>query len=163
MESALTEAVIGSAFEVANVPGAGFLEKVQERALLRELALRGISARSLDWTAGAVQDGKAQLAADEHRGTPISKDGTYLCLSVAQDALMGSSSAASGLRTKTSGFQPHHVRGLLFLRKSPKNPHSRGTDRRIVMDLGSESAVGADSPCAGLTPGGGGRRELETG
>ena len=41
----LTEAVIGSAFEVANVLGAGFLEKVYERALLRELALRGVNAK----------------------------------------------------------------------------------------------------------------------
>ncbi len=43
--SDLSEAVIGSAFEVANVLGAGFLEKVYERALLRELVLRGVSAR----------------------------------------------------------------------------------------------------------------------
>ena len=35
-KSDLTEAVIGSAFELANVLGAGFLEKVYERALLRE-------------------------------------------------------------------------------------------------------------------------------
>ena len=45
-ESDVTEAVIGSAFEVANVLGAGFLEKVYERALMRELALRGVSART---------------------------------------------------------------------------------------------------------------------
>ena len=44
-ESKLTEAVIGSAFEVANVLGSGFLEKVYERALRRELALRGVSAK----------------------------------------------------------------------------------------------------------------------
>ena len=43
-ESDLTEAVIGAAFEVANVIGAGFLEKVYERALIYELALRGVSA-----------------------------------------------------------------------------------------------------------------------
>jgi GxxExxY protein len=42
----MTEVVIGSAFEVANVLGAGFLEKVYERAMLRELALRGISAKA---------------------------------------------------------------------------------------------------------------------
>src|SRR5579862_8331829 len=41
----LTEAVIGSAFEAANVWDAGFLEKVYERALLRELALRGVHAK----------------------------------------------------------------------------------------------------------------------
>ena len=44
--SDLTEVVIGSAFEVANVLGAGFLEKVYERALIRELTLRGVSAKA---------------------------------------------------------------------------------------------------------------------
>jgi GxxExxY protein len=45
-ESELTEAVIGSAFEVANVLGAGFLEKVYERVLIRELALGGVNAKA---------------------------------------------------------------------------------------------------------------------
>jgi GxxExxY protein len=45
-ESELAETVIGSAFEIANVLGAGFLEKVYERALIRELALRGVSAKA---------------------------------------------------------------------------------------------------------------------
>ena len=45
-ESDLTEVVIGAAFEVANVIGAGFLEKVYERALIYELALRGVSAQA---------------------------------------------------------------------------------------------------------------------
>jgi GxxExxY protein len=40
----LTEQVISAVFEVSNTLGAGFLEKVYERALLRELALRGIRA-----------------------------------------------------------------------------------------------------------------------
>lgn len=40
----LTECVLGAAFEVSNTLGAGFLEKVYERALLRELGLRGIRA-----------------------------------------------------------------------------------------------------------------------
>ncbi len=38
----LTEKVIGAAFEVSNTLGAGFLEKVYERALARELVLRGM-------------------------------------------------------------------------------------------------------------------------
>jgi GxxExxY protein len=40
-----TEAVIGSAFEVSRVLGAGFLEKVYERAMAHELALRGLQVR----------------------------------------------------------------------------------------------------------------------
>ncbi|SPE43512.1 hypothetical protein SBA3_950003 [Candidatus Sulfopaludibacter sp. SbA3] len=39
-------AVIGSAFEVANVLGAGFLEKIFERAMILELRLRGLAAKS---------------------------------------------------------------------------------------------------------------------
>jgi len=42
---ALVERVVGAIYEVANVLGAGFLEKVYERALLRELVLRGLRAR----------------------------------------------------------------------------------------------------------------------
>jgi GxxExxY protein len=42
----LTEAVIGAAFEVANVLRSGFLERVYERALIRELALRGVNAKA---------------------------------------------------------------------------------------------------------------------
>jgi GxxExxY protein len=38
----LAEMVIGAAYEVSNQLGVGFLEKVYERALLRELQLRAI-------------------------------------------------------------------------------------------------------------------------
>jgi GxxExxY protein len=40
----LTERVLGTVFEVSNTLGAGFLEKVYQRALLHELHLRGIRA-----------------------------------------------------------------------------------------------------------------------
>ena len=40
----LTERVLAAVFEVSNILGAGFLEKVYERALFRELGLRGIPA-----------------------------------------------------------------------------------------------------------------------
>ena len=40
----LTERVLGAVFEVSNILGAGFLEKVYERALLTELRLRGMGA-----------------------------------------------------------------------------------------------------------------------
>jgi len=42
----VAEKVIGAAYEVGNVLGAGFLEKVYERALTRELAMRGLRARA---------------------------------------------------------------------------------------------------------------------
>ena len=42
----LVEKVIGGAYEVNNVLGAGFLEKIYERTLIEELTLRGIRARS---------------------------------------------------------------------------------------------------------------------
>jgi GxxExxY protein len=42
----LIETIIGSAYEVANVLGCGFLEKVYERTLVRELASRGVIVRS---------------------------------------------------------------------------------------------------------------------
>jgi GxxExxY protein len=41
---ALTEKVLGAVFEVSNTLGAGFLEKVYERALLIELAAQGLRA-----------------------------------------------------------------------------------------------------------------------
>src|SRR4051794_39064370 len=42
----LTERVLGAVFEVSNTLGGGFLEKVYERALVRELSLRKIEAVS---------------------------------------------------------------------------------------------------------------------
>ena len=42
----LTELVIGAILEVSNTLGAGFLEKVYQRALLQELRLRGIRAQA---------------------------------------------------------------------------------------------------------------------
>ena len=38
------ETVIGAAYEVSKVLGAGFLEKVYERALMQELSVRGVRA-----------------------------------------------------------------------------------------------------------------------
>jgi GxxExxY protein len=43
-DDSLTERVLGAVFEVSNTLGAGFLEKVYERALLRKLGLCGIRA-----------------------------------------------------------------------------------------------------------------------
>jgi GxxExxY protein len=43
---ALCEQVIGAVYEVANTLGPGFLEKVYEHALIRELSLRGVEAEA---------------------------------------------------------------------------------------------------------------------
>jgi GxxExxY protein len=43
---ALAEKVVGAAYEVSNVLGAGFLEKIYERALMEELTMRGVRARA---------------------------------------------------------------------------------------------------------------------
>ena len=43
LETNLTEAVLGSPFEVSKALGAGFLEKVYERAMLRELTRLNVS------------------------------------------------------------------------------------------------------------------------
>ena len=42
----LTERILEATFELSNVLGCGFLEKVYERALLKELALQGIRANT---------------------------------------------------------------------------------------------------------------------
>ena len=42
----LVEKVVGAVYEVANLLGAGFLEKVYERALIQELTLRGLKAQA---------------------------------------------------------------------------------------------------------------------
>jgi len=43
---ALVEKVVGAAYEVSNVLGAGFLEKIYERALVEELNLRSVRVRA---------------------------------------------------------------------------------------------------------------------
>src|SRR5690348_9492766 len=43
---ALVETVVGAAYEVSNVLGAGFLEKIYERALVEELSLRGLRVKA---------------------------------------------------------------------------------------------------------------------
>jgi GxxExxY protein len=38
--------VVGAAYEVSNILGAGFLEKIYERALLEEFHIRGVRVRA---------------------------------------------------------------------------------------------------------------------
>jgi GxxExxY protein len=70
---ALLETVIGAAYEVSNVLGAGFVEKVYERALLQELILRGVPA--------ATQTPFSVV----YKGKPV---GIYMADLVVQDRLL---------------------------------------------------------------------------
>lgn len=45
-DAELTRSIIGAAFEVHNILGAGFLEKVYRNALVKELRLRGIQVQA---------------------------------------------------------------------------------------------------------------------
>jgi GxxExxY protein len=73
MTTDLSERVIGAILEVANTLGAGFLEKVYERALVRELKLRGIRA-------------EAQVAVEvNYKGENV---GSYFVDVVVEDELM---------------------------------------------------------------------------
>ena len=69
----LIETVVGSAYEVSNALGCGFLEKLYERALLHELVARGLSVRS-----GAVFP-------VSYKGVPIGK---YIADLVVEDRLI---------------------------------------------------------------------------
>ena len=42
----IVEHVIGAAYDVSNALGAGFLEKVYERAMIRDVELRGLNVQS---------------------------------------------------------------------------------------------------------------------
>jgi GxxExxY protein len=60
--NALAEAVVGAAYEVSSVLGPGFLEKLYERALLKELTLRGIPAKP-QVSYGVIYDGVTAVVA----------------------------------------------------------------------------------------------------
>jgi len=67
----LAETVIGAAFEVSNVLGAGFLEKVYENALLHELQLRGLKAEAqkpigVTYKGKSVGDYVPDVLVDDH-------------------------------------------------------------------------------------------------
>jgi len=69
----LVEKVVGAAYEVSNVLGSGFLEKIYERALLEELSIRRIPVKA-----------QAPFAVS-YKGKHI---GTYAADLVVQDRLL---------------------------------------------------------------------------
>ena len=58
----VVKGVIGAAYEVSNVLGAGFLEKVYQRALIRELVLRGLTAKSQVFVSRSITKGSAWIS-----------------------------------------------------------------------------------------------------
>jgi len=93
----LTEKVIGAAIEVSNNLGAGFLEKVYERALLVELRGRGVAVTS-----------QPKLAVS-YKGTVIA---TYVADLLVEDALLVELKCVESLRNE------HTSQCLNYLRAS---------------------------------------------
>ena len=87
----LTEKIIGAAFEVHRVMGTGFLKKVYETALARELSSRGVTARP-----------QAEIAVG-YKGQPV---GTYFADLVVDDVVICEVKA-------TSSLAPEHEAQLL--------------------------------------------------
>lgn len=68
---ALVQTVVGAAYEVSNILGAGFLEKLYERALIEELRLRGIPVAAqatfpVDYKGKHIGTYAADLVVDGH-------------------------------------------------------------------------------------------------
>jgi GxxExxY protein len=68
--NAVFEEAVGAAYEVSNTLGAGFLEKVYERALAKELSLRGIAVRpqvpyKISYKGHVIAEYIADLVADD--------------------------------------------------------------------------------------------------
>ena len=93
----ISQRVIGGAFTVLNVLGAGFLEKVYENALARELR-------------------KAGLAVEQQRGLTITYDGIvageYVADLIVERALL------IELKTVTALNEAHHAQCINYLRAS---------------------------------------------
>ena len=75
---ALVEAVVAAAYEVSNILGAGFLEKIYERALSEELSLRGLRVKTQARTVKKLEraEGKERMMVrfdeEEPSGAPVS-------------------------------------------------------------------------------------------
>jgi len=100
----LVEKVVGAAYEVSNVLGAGFLEKLYERALIEALLLRGIPVAAQttfpvaykgkhigSYTADLVVDGRLLVeikCADQLSNEHMAQCINYLKVSVLHLALL---------------------------------------------------------------------------
>jgi len=123
----LTERVIGAILEVSNILGAGFLEKVYERALLRELHLRGIRATA-----------QASFAVS-YKGQDM---GEYYCDILVEDVLVVALKCAERLANE------HMAQCLNYLRASGRSvcllvnfQRPKAEWRRIVSGYQTAAAV----------------------
>jgi GxxExxY protein len=118
---AVVQTVVGAAYEVSNVLGAGFLEKLYERALIEELRLRGIPVAA-QATFPVAYKGKqiGTYAAD------LVVDGRLLVEIKCADQLSNEHLAQCINYLKASGL---HLALLINFRKS------RVEWRRVVHDL----------------------------
>ncbi|MEX0800020.1 MAG: GxxExxY protein [Dehalococcoidia bacterium] len=92
----LTEQMIGAAFEVHRELGPGFLEKVYETALIRELRGRDVSVA-------------AQVPMDVlYKGQPI---GTYYCDLLVDKSVICEIKASSGLTTEHEAQLLNYLKG----------------------------------------------------
>src|SRR3954452_17357276 len=93
----LSERVLGAVFEVSNTLGAGFLEKVYQRALLRELSLRGIRATA-EASMAVVYKGHSvgEFCGSPGRGRTCG--GTEMCRTPCQRAHRPVSQLSAGFR-----------------------------------------------------------------
>ena len=93
----LTERVLGAVFEVANTLGAGFLEKVYQRALVAELLLSGIRAAA-----------EAPFSV-KYKGEPV---GSYVVDLLVEDVLVVELKCVERLSSE------HYAQCLNYLRAS---------------------------------------------
>ena len=125
----LSEDVLGAMFEVSNTLGAGFLEKVYQRALLRERSLRGIRATA-----------EASLAG-MYKGKSV---GEYFADLLVEDALVVELKCAERL------VNEHTAQCLNYLRASGRTlcllvnfQKPRVEWKRIVLGFAEPSNSGA--------------------
>ena len=95
MVDSFTEAVIGAAFEVHNVLGFGYSEKVYERALTVELEMRGVKFKT------------QQATGVTYKGQPV---GAFIADLVVEECVIVE------LKTGTDLHQDHGKQCLNYLR-----------------------------------------------
>src|SRR3954452_2280427 len=121
----LSERVLDAVFEVSNTLGAGFLEKVYQRALLRELSLRGIQATA-----------EASMAV-VYKGHSV---GEYFADLLVEDALVVEQNVPNALPAST----PPSVSTICGLPAGPcafssisRSPKSSGSGSFLALPTGS--------------------------